>query len=353
MKNKKTLIRNLILLISLIVVVFIIIFSIGDIKNITNALLNADYKYILIVILLTLVYVILWPLSLALIIKKKEGFMKLSDCYKISATELFFNGITPFSSGGQPYQAYALKQKGVKLSEGTSILMINFIIYQVVINVFSIFALAFYFNRIKEEISAIIYITLIGFIINFLILLLLLAIALSKKTGVIIHKFLTFLTKFRLFKKLEKFIPNVDLYVEEVQKAFKEMGKNYKNIVLTTIIKIIALLIFYAIPFYGLKALHIDIGYENIFYVVSMTCFALTMVVWLPTPGSSGGAEFAFSTIFQSLSISTDLSLSLMLIWRFSTYYLVMLYGFIMYLLLQRRDKNENRDLYRCVQTTD
>ena len=61
MKSKKTLIRNLILLISLIVVVFIIIFSIGDIKNITNALLNADYKYILIVILLTLVYVILWP----------------------------------------------------------------------------------------------------------------------------------------------------------------------------------------------------------------------------------------------------------------------------------------------------
>lgn len=353
MTSKKNIIRNVILLVSILIFVGVLVFSLGDIKKIYQTIITADYKYILGILGLLGIYLILWPLSLTILARKDIKNLSYGVLYKISASEFFFNGITPFSSGGQPFQAYSLKERGVKLSTSTSILMINFIIYQVVINLFSILAIAFYFQTIKETIANFIWFAIIGFTMNFLILLLLILLAISKKVGFLIHRFLVFLTRFRLFRRLEKNIPVFDAYVVEVQSASRVMVKNYPTILLVLLVKIFALAIYYAIPYLGIKALHIEISLNDLFYVIAMTCFALTMVVWLPTPGSSGGVELAFSAIFSGLAISTNLSLSLMLIWRFSTYYIVMLYGLIMYLWLERGKKNENRDFHGRLCPTD
>ena len=347
MKNKKKLIANLILLISLIIFVIIMICSLGDINNIYHNLITADYRYLLIILGLLAIYLILWPLSLALIIKSEEPKVKFKRDYEIAATEFFFNGITPFSSGGQPFQVYSMSKVGIGVAKSTSIIMINFIIYQVVINLFSVLSIALYFKQIESTISNFIWFAIIGFSINFIILIFLLLIAISKKTGVILHKFLAWLSHFKLFRKLENKIPAFDQYITDTQDAFKQIAKKWKTVLLSILLKIVALAIFYAIPFFGIKALHIDISYSEIFYVIAMTCFALTMVIWLPTPGSSGGVEFAFSAIFASLAIDTSNSLSLMLIWRFATYYLVMLFGLVVYLLFERGIKKDaNRNIH-------
>ncbi len=349
-KNKRKLIANIILLISIIVFIIVIVSSLGDIEEIYTNIINCNYKYILIILGLLVVYFILWPLSLAIIIKSEEPKVKLSRDYQISATEFFFNGITPFSSGGQPFQVYSMHKVGISVAKSTSIIMINFIIYQIVINIFSVLSIALYFNTIRETISNFIWLAVIGFSINFIILIFLIAIAISRKTGVICHKFLAWLGHFKLLKRVNNIIPAFDQYIIDAQDAFKKISKKWKIVLFSTFLKIIALAIFYAIPFFGIRALNIDINYDQIFYVIAMTCFALTMVVWLPTPGSSGGVEFTFNAIFKSLGISTNNSLSLMLIWRFATYYLVMLFGLIVYLILERLIKrDENRNIYGCL----
>lgn len=350
MKNKKKLIANLILLLSLLIFVIIMVCSLGDIKDIYQNIKEANYTYILIILGLLILYLILWPFSLAIIIRSEEPKVKFRRDYEISATEFFFNGITPFSSGGQPFQVYSMNKVGISVAKSTSIIMINFIIYQVVINIFSVLSIALYFKQIEETISNFIWFAVLGFSINFIILIFLLLIAISKKTGVILHKFLVWLAHFKLFNKLNNKIPAFDQYVIDTQDAFKQIAKKWRLVLLSVILKIVALAIFYAIPFFGIKALNIAISYDQIFYVIAMTCFALTMVVWLPTPGSSGGAEFAFSAIFEALAVDTSNSLSLMLIWRFATYYLVMLFGLVVYLILERGIKKDaNRNLHGCV----
>lgn len=345
--KKKGFLKNIVLLISIVVFLIIMIISLGDIKTIIKTLLEANYWFILVIIGLMIVYFILWPISLAILIRKEDKNIKKNDAYLIGASEFFFNGITPFSSGGQPFQAYALKQKGMKLSSSTSVLMLNFIIYQFVINIFSILAILFYFNRIKTVIDNLIWIAVIGFTMNFLILVLLILLAISSKVGTIIHKFLVWLSHFKLFRRLESKIPSFDLYVKEVQAAFKTIHTRKIQILLSLVLKIISLAIYYAVPYFGMLALRIDVGFENIFFIISMTCFSLTMVTWIPTPGSSGGAELTFSAIFMIFAISTNLSISLMLIWRFCTYYLTMIYGFIAYMIFERsRRKDENRNIH-------
>ncbi len=354
MTNKKKIITNSILLLSILIFIIIMIVSFGDIKSISDTVFTADYRYILVMVALIIVYLIIWPISLVLLIRGGNKQIGRRDSYLISSSEFFFNGITPFSSGGQPFQVYAMKQKNVKISESTSILMMNFLIYQILINVFSAIAISLYFNSITRDNPAIIGISIFGFTMNFLMLLLLLALALSKKVTQWIHNFLAWLTKFKIFHWLENKIDSFDEYADEVHGAFLEIGAKWKTVLVSTILKIIALGIYYAIPFFGLLALHIEISYEYLFYVMSMTCFAMTMVVWIPTPGASGGAEFAFAAIFATLALNNDMALSLMLIWRFFSYYLIMIYGFICYLLFERsRKKDENRNIHGHVLSTD
>ena len=58
-------------------------------------------------------------------------------------SEHFFNGITPFATGGQPFQIYALSKKKVDLSTSTGLLMMNFIIHMCASNLFALISLFF------------------------------------------------------------------------------------------------------------------------------------------------------------------------------------------------------------------
>ena len=49
----------------------------------------------------------------------------------------FFNCIPPFSSGGQPMQAFYLMKRGMALSFASCSLMIKFIVYQFVLTIYS------------------------------------------------------------------------------------------------------------------------------------------------------------------------------------------------------------------------
>ena len=67
------------------------------------------------------------------LLKKHYPDMRWRDVMRIPMVEQLFNGITPFSSGGQPAQILALAQTGVEAGQATSILLMKFIVYQAMI----------------------------------------------------------------------------------------------------------------------------------------------------------------------------------------------------------------------------
>ena len=103
--------------------------------------------------------------------------------------------------------------------------------------------------------------------------------------------------------------------------------------------------VYYALTFYIIKALNVNITYDKLFFVVCGTAFAVTTVVFLPTPGSSGGIEFAFSSIFSALALGADAATGYggMLLWRLITYYLTMLISLAFYLAFEARVKRDRK----------
>ena len=78
-----------------------------------------------------------------------------------------------------------------------------------------------------------------------------------------------------------------------------------------------------------------------------MATFSIAMTCFVPTPGASGGIEFAFKSLFINLAgVTSSVAVSGMLLWRLLTYYILMIISLICYFLLEfffvKRSKKEN-----------
>ena len=107
------------------------------------------------------------------------------------------------------------------------------------------------------------------------------------------------------------------------------------------------MLAYYLVTFFILLALEINVCASDIFFIICGSSFAITMTVFVPTPGSSGGIEFAFKSVFATIAAgaAAAVAYSGMLIWRLLTYYLVMLVSLCFYAAFEisqaKKKKNE------------
>lgn len=328
-----------------LIVVLVFIFSMNDINDIYDTLKNADGINILYAVGMLLLYFILWPLSLYTFTKLGKIKIKFIDVFLIGSTEHFFNGVTPFASGGQPFQAYAFKRKDVGYSESTGILLINYIIYQAVITVMFLIAFILNVDYLKSNVSNVYGIMILGLVINILVLIIFIGIGCSKFVRNLFLKFIKLLAKIKfLTKHLEKRMLKIESYFNDYQEAFKYMSKNKLALLISTAIKVITMLVYYAIPFFVLRAVRVNVTYNDMFFIIAMTCFSICMTCWIPTPGASGGIEFAFKTLFASIvGVTSTVAVSGMLVWRFITYYLLMFISLIAFIIFEALCKKNNK----------
>lgn len=347
-KKKKRTISNVVFLLLLSVFVVILLFSIGDIQAIIdqfNAIKNGNnYIWLLIAIALVLVYFILWPLSQCIYAKALKTNATFFDSYLIGNSEHFYNGITPFSTGGQPFQIYSYTKRKVTTANATGIVLASFVTFMLVTNLFAIVSLFFWpslysgFEALNK--TYLIWIALIGFVINFSVLIFMFALGTSRKLREFLTNILKKIAGAQLFHNekhklmlkfgtfLEKQVPVFETYCTNAQVAFKQVWTHKLASVFAVLIKIVDMFCYYAIPFFLLKATGIELAYDQLMLITFATSFAITAVVWMPTPGGVGGIELAFMMVIAAaLHQSGDVS-GVVLLWRLLTFYLLIILSF-------------------------
>ena len=78
--------------------------------------------------------------------KKKRPFL----AYKVAAIGRYYDYVTPFASGGQPFQIYYLTNRGVKASSAISIPLAKYIVQQIVFAFMALFLLIGSVTFLKE-----------------------------------------------------------------------------------------------------------------------------------------------------------------------------------------------------------
>lgn len=325
MSKKTKSIINILLLV--LITGLVLFFSLKDnFREVIDQILHLNPLYLLLAIALMVCYWIFRSISIHAVITKFDPTYTKWKSFRMILMTQFFNAITPFATGGQPFQIYALKKEGISITSGTNIIMQNFIVYQIALVFLGV--LAVLYNSIFHVLAGspiLKTLVTIGFLINTFVVIFLFLIAFGKKFNTFVMKHaISILDKLHLVKDKEKKVEEWNQYISNFHKGAKKLLSDRKMFISTILTNFLALVCLYLVPLailYGMG--HYEIGIIN-----TLVCSAYTMLMgsFVPIPGGTGGLEYGYTRFFGNFVKGPILNAS-MLLWRSITYYLDMIIG--------------------------
>ena len=325
--NKKMTILNFIIIIVIFVGLIIYMINVDGLENIINLLHSVDYKWVFGGLICLLIHWTCEMLTLHIPIKKMYPKQPITNSIKVSMIGLLFNNVTPFSSGGQPIQAYELTKTGKRVSDSLSAMAMKFIITQIALVVTTIIIMLFEFNFIANLMKDYIWVIIVGFAVNILAIVVVILAGLKKKVITsITTPVIKFLGKIKIIKNVDKTIEKLDKSIDNFGRQFKIMKDEKKMVFQMFIIAVIQSLAYYSITYMVYRAFG-NYG-VSFFQIIPLQAFLLLIMTFIPTPGSGLGAEGGFYILFNSIFKEGTINMSI-LFWRIYTFYLPILVGLL------------------------
>lgn len=313
------------ILISIITIIILFFVLKDDFENIVLSFQKFDKKYIIIGIFFYFLSISLKGYSNYLIVNNKKK-VSLLEAIKHNIIVQFFNGVTPFATGGQPMEIYMLTEHKIPALTATNQTIQGFIFYQIALVVCGIAAvICNYYYSFFPKIKILRYFVFGGFLVNIMVVILLLLLSYSKKitTGVI-NIGIQGLKKLKIEVDEKKVDNKIDIY----HQGFQELKKRKNLAIIGIFLNISSLLALYIIPFFIAKGMHISS--LSIIETVTASSYVYILGSFIPIPGSSGGIEYGFTQFFGNF-ITQDYISAVLIIWRFITYYIGIITGAILF----------------------
>lgn len=329
MKKNNILKRVISFIIIAIITSLVLYFSLkDDYKNIIHEIKTINKLWFLVAFIMMFMYWLIKALVRKKLVSKFNKNYKFIDSFKLSLELNFFNGVTPFATGGEPYEVYSLTKHGIKGTDSTNIMIQNFITYQISLVLLGIIAIIT--NQFVHIFPSgfLTYLITIGFTINFLVIVFLFVITFGKKIDKFIMKIIVFiLSKFKIVKNKENTLEKFHNYLEEFHEGATILLKDKKTFIKMIMLQLLSLSIFYLIPLillYGMGDYSSLNGYKSII----ISAYVMLIGSFVPIPGGTGGLEYGFIAFYGNFIKGSKLN-AIMLLWRFITYYFGIMLGAI------------------------
>ena len=358
-----------------------------DYESVINALKHSDWRYLLIILgLVTLTYVIeaFTVFAFSRLYTTKYKYHQGLAAVMVGA---FYSDITPGASGGQIMEAYTMKKQGMEVSTSASILIMSFIVYQICLIILGAVGLFFSngllisiatfdldINGVIIPIPTILF-TILGFLLNLIVILMLFMMSYSHKIhNFILHRGINFLAKLKLVKNPEEKRESLRIQVENFKIELRRLLSNIPIFILMILCWTVVLIIRFSIPFWAGLALDgygyclnsdgslliksiVDsrgqsVGFapvmstggpdiQSFWQGVFLSSYHQMATGLVPIPGAAGISEYFFSTIFSKYYISSYITTAAQIIWRFSTFHIVLLIAGVVAATYRSSPKNQ------------
>ena len=335
--NKKITILNFLLILFIFVGLFIYMVWVDGLDNIISVLHTVDYRWVFIGIICLIFHWLCETMTLHIPIKRMYPNNSIFTSIRVSMIGQLFNNITPFSSGGQPMQAYELTKTGKKVSDSLSALAVKFIITQSALVITTLVIICFEFEFFANLMQEYLWLALVGFAANIVAIIIVFIAGINKKViTTITTPIIRFLGKIRIIKNVDEKIEKLDKSIDNFGRQFK-LIKNQKKMVLKMFIfAVIESLLYYSLTYIVYRAF----GNYGItfFQIIPVQAFLLLIMTFIPTPGSGIGAEGGFLLLFNSIFKEGTINMSI-LFWRMYTFYLPIIVGALFLIPTKKRKK--------------
>ena len=297
-----------------------------DIKLIPHILKIVDLKYLIYGILLILLYIIFEAIILQIIINSIQNVKVKFLGIKIATMGLYYNLVTPFASGSQPIQIYALTGYGINLSKSVAIITNKTILFQVVVTIYSGYLTLVNLNLLKMEMPKIMMLVFVGMIMNiFMIFMGVLLLFSPEKIKIIAEFFINKLSKFKIFKNLSEQKYEINKYIDDYNYSIRLFIKNIKILIISLILTVIQLTIFFSVAYCIYRAFSLNgLSY---WHILTLQVFLYIAVSPIPTPGNIGANEIVFWTIFSNVFPKELMGYAVFLYGGFVYYTIVIIAG--------------------------
>ncbi len=331
----KSLKKNSIILFIITVIVLVCVLK-DDFFNIVDTLNHANLFWIFIALISFFIGIAFEARAYQEIIEEYQYQYSFRKSFKMLLITKFFNGITPFSSGGQPMQIYLLKKDGIRLTKATNIIIQNFIIYQAALVTYGLIAIGInYYFQFFEKVVLLKHLVMFGFFMNTLVMIGLIIVSFSSKFNhFMVEKGISLLAKLKLVKNKEEKLATWREKVDDFHEGAEYLKKNKMLCLRTFLYNMIYLTCNYGMPYFVFLALVNQSSLPSLpltpLTAICSSAYVLIIGSFVPIPGASGGIEYGYLRFFGNFMGGTLLKASL-LIWRTISYYIPMLIGAILF----------------------
>lgn len=330
MKKKKrtSLVRFLYIGATILVIVLIGLLTV-DVHEMTSAFAQLNLRWLFACIGCLLLYwvtdgILLYDIT-SYMYKREPFFHSL----KVGIIGLYYGALTPFATGGQPMQVVYMSRREMPVGTATCIVSVKFVVYELSLCALYIVAMIIYGPIFYQNQNAMFWFSTLGFVVNAAAVFFIIMTIVNKYLVLRMGKtMIRFLSKVKIVRKKEKVLENFEKTIEDFHIAARYISHHKLRTIGSFVISVINLVIFFAIPFFIYTAFGSP-GGKHIIDIIALQSFLYIAISFVPTPGSAGAAEGGFHAVFAAI-FGSGAVFAPMLIWRFLTYYLMLIVGSIL-----------------------
>ncbi len=252
--------------------------------------------------------------------------------YKSTAICRYYDCVTPFSFGGQPFQVFYLNSRGVKAGIASSVPLAKYMFSQVAFCIISLVMLCIGHSYYGSSSGVVITFSIISLILCFLFLFGIMFISMSKKLAPrIFMGIINFLGKIKLVKNPRVTFTKTMRTMLEYQRSIKFYIKSFWTTFIITILSVGMIVLKGCIPYF--IYLLLTPGQAEATFIVIFSKFIICELatMFIPLPGGSGMAEISFTALFASLFTGGNEGFLFwaVLVYRISSYYIYLFQGVV------------------------
>ena len=252
---------------------------------------------------------------------------------KTSFLGKFYDGITPFSTGGQPMQIYYMTTKGVSGADSSAIVLIRYFGsifgFTALGAIFMILGVSLgYIDNVEVGKTLLMVCGWVGLSVNLILPVFIAFFVFMPKLA---HKltgwFIGLGAKLRIVKHKYRVMKKALKVVDDFTKSFKIIVKRPVLLILFLVCCFAENFLTFSVPYFVMNALSCELD-GMFFMIMSLNVFATFGVSFIPTPGNSGVVE-GMGVLAFNVAAGAALAWSVFF-WRFSVYYIYIFIGIIM-----------------------
>lgn len=315
--------RLLLLTLATLLIIGGIIFFTADLRTL-KAIRNMDANFFILGILFFLLEFSFDAVRLKVLVDGTGHSLRLLESYKLVAFQVFFDVITPFSFGGQPFQIYMLHKRKVSGGSAATAVMTKLFFGAIALMVIVIWALFFQSGIFIRAPLFKVMIQATGIILFIMLLFFIAGLYSPRPTFAALNAFFLVLWKLKITRHPEKMKRRIMRQMIMAKRSFDGyIGHRFLHFMLGFLLSFLMILSSILMLLCFIRGFGIPIG---LWEGIALTASLIFIITFLPTPGSSGLGEGVFFLLYKNYIPEYMIGV-IILLWRIFFHYIYAFLG--------------------------